>query len=374
MPRHQAEEAARRAAEEAQRLASEAAEGLVHSQVVEDMNNHQKNDQTITGFGSKFRRPQTIMASSIVAQVMSDVHKFDQLPAATLAHDSKALEMHDFKCTREPTIPIVGIATTEQKADFFSLCAENIGIPIADLSVVRTLYRAKSIRRISTVWQGFFNECSHHLVWRYKGETSHQAWKLGLFHFKDSASLVWPCNIELFAGNAELETIKLHNIDGPRLSTVVDYRAVEARTYTWRSWSWQVKRTPKELLVDAIPGVRAFIDSPIADLLSVAADEAFWVIGRMILDQVAEDIGINPKTCKSEYQLLWEMILKILVCRRGVLRQNDEAHGSSSEADAALRASQWRRRSGGLPLDGGQDGTPSGTGLAQRAGCPCGLF
>ena len=88
---------------------------------------------------------------------------------------------------RLPSLPF-GLArgATQKKAPFFSPNAENVGLPVADMAVLRQCRRQGSWSGLERAWQGFFVDCSHQVAFQRKDAQPHDAWHVGLHHYRGS--------------------------------------------------------------------------------------------------------------------------------------------------------------------------------------------
>ena len=154
--------------EEVSALALEQMPGMVTTHATENQNNFQKNSRQIGLHGGRYRRPPTCMAASTRANIVSSLYRYDPPVEVALRPGTAALETPDFSLSGPQSSPFHGVVTYTQKAGFFSPCASNIGLPIANRIATRNLYNAGLFGKMNQTWQGLFVKVSHHMCFRPK--------------------------------------------------------------------------------------------------------------------------------------------------------------------------------------------------------------
>ena len=147
------------------------------SQVVDDINNQQNNFKKQTGWGGRYRRPETSMYAAVDSEVVSKVHRFDPLVVkATDSVDEVLPESSFHSKLKGVSIPTDSIVSTTAASPYFSPTAEHIGIAWADAAAIRKCVAADNFDSTRFCWQGFFGEAEHFLVFKVAvlPRTAHQ--------------------------------------------------------------------------------------------------------------------------------------------------------------------------------------------------------
>jgi len=128
---------------------------LMASVVVEDINNVQKNFKKQTGWGGRYRRPETSMYAAVASEVVSKSHRFGPLEIGSCEQPENFLDESDFVAKGKCSIPCDSISSTTATAPYFSPTAENTGIAWADAAVIRLCVAVGDFELPSACWQGF---------------------------------------------------------------------------------------------------------------------------------------------------------------------------------------------------------------------------
>lgn len=320
---------------ELRRLVDERTRTIMQSQACEDLNNHQKNFRQHTNWGGHYRRPLTCMAATVRGEVMSKMHRFE-LPDMSAAHrvPIRTLERHDL-VPKNPTIDTSSVVGHSQQATYFSPNAENIGVGVADLFVLRALHAKGRLAHFADVWHGWWCDASHGLVCREFRSGQHE-WFLPLYHYKESAVLCIPVELVTIAAFGMQQIVKFLPNHEPMVKPIFDYRAYECRRFQWRSWAWQAAKLGEARLDQLLPGVRPVCLGRTAEsVLHAAAESGWWQLPRATLLAIADEIGIMYDEGTNMMELLSMMTKQVLGC-------NDEKCMSLLERrlTAPLRAAQ----------------------------------
>ena len=208
------------------------------------------------------------------------------------------------------------IASFTAKSPYFSPSAEFVGIGAADMEVLRHIGDPAKFKDAASAWAGFFCDSTHKIVFRFKDAagiplTLH--WYVGLYHFKDSACLVWPVKLEDSHQGTDIRMLTFHPLGKPKLIAVLTFQNLVCFPFEWRSWAWQLKNIPdcKDILR---PAVRAFKSGKLEDVFKVAARAAWWSLPRATLEKVATHLGINITDCANAFDLLFKLTKTTLGC------------------------------------------------------------
>ncbi len=286
----------------------------MQSQAVEDMNNHMKNSRH-SQWSGRFRRPETNLATSVRSKLLSNVHKFKPVPQVQmLPPGCQVLSKSDFQGNNsEPSMPLNLVSTYTQKASYFSPVAENVGTPAADAAVVKHLHQLRLFGDLDKLWAGFFCQASHNIAFRVKDVGDRFGpWYVGLYHFQGSAVLAWPVSL-VTVGHQSLQYVEFGACDHPVLLVITDVAKVEAFTFAWRSWAWQVKHVGAAVGT-MTPGIRGFKKAYTDLVLKIAARSGWWDLGRSILDTVAESFGTRISEAKNTFDVLYLLTRDVLKC------------------------------------------------------------
>lgn len=178
---------------------------VVGTQIVEDCNNLQKHARQFIGWGGRFRRPESSMHIAIQPKLVETTHRYrapKQPPAppcsAPLGHD--AFHASASSCS----IPADSICGTKAEAAYFSPTAENVGIALGDLPVIKEALRVDDPDVFAQTWQGFWCSASHAVCFQVRDREDGRVttdWHVALCHFPDSACVAAPVTLEMVPGS-----------------------------------------------------------------------------------------------------------------------------------------------------------------------------
>jgi hypothetical protein len=126
------------------------------SQGVEDLNNHQKNSHQVRSWGGKFRRPETCLATTVRDQVLHKSHRFLPAPKVVMRVVAEPLPHDAFQRVGRAALPVHLMASTQQKAHFYSPQPENVGRSTADVKVLRELVPLNRLDLLEATWKSLF--------------------------------------------------------------------------------------------------------------------------------------------------------------------------------------------------------------------------
>ena len=287
---------------------------LMQSQLVEDINNVENNFKQTTGWGGRYRRPETSMYAAIESQVVSKTHRFDPLVAQPTDSVDEVLPERDFNSDKTSTIPLDNIVSTTAASPYFSTTAEHLGISWADEAVIRNCVVEENYDLPRLCWQGFFGEAEHMVVFKVVvGGVCTLDWHLALHHFPDSAVMAIPVELKRPAGcdNDSIMGVEIRRDSSPVPVVVRDLGHIIALPIVFKSWTWQVQFLPA--VVDLWqPAVRAFKFVPEAPVLEVAAKAGWWSIGITTLEKIGNHLGCPVSGGDDIFDSLWSLTQKVL--------------------------------------------------------------
>lgn len=289
---------------------------IMQSQGVEDMNNYQKNAKQETNWGGRYRRPQTSLAITIRKATLQKVHRFKGLNYNIAKQKAiPRLEKHDLAALGAPSLPVKQIASVSARALYWSPVAENVGVPVADLAILRSRFEDGRLADMSGTWCGFFCESSHRVAFRRRGQRGggSNEWMVGLWNFKDSGCLCWPASVVTVAGPAGLEYVELQRARRPCAIAILDLESWEGFHFEFRSWAWQVKHVPRAIR-DLRPGIRAFRDGETMAIDRLSATQAWFQLSRSQLENIAGNLSIDLAGCTTIVDVAFAMTKTVLQC------------------------------------------------------------
>ena len=248
---------------------------LVGTQIVEDCNNVQKNARVSTGWGGRYRRPETSMHAAVTSKLLDEMHRYHAVRPLSGGETRARLDRGDFYLEGQPSVPADSVVGTKAEAPYFSPAAENVALPLADTVVIREALRSGDTEIFGQCWQGFWCSSSHNLCFQVvDGEEVLVDWRVALCHFRDSACVAAPVRLQnplMSENECYIEFLP----EMPRLLCLADVHKVRAFRFGWRSWSWQAQRFPNAT-GSWCPAVRAFRVGTVEPVLATAARAGWW--------------------------------------------------------------------------------------------------
>ena len=279
-------------------------EGLVQTQIVEDIFGHQKNDKS-TRARQRFRRPVSSMCVALASDVITERHQFKTVSADfALPTKRPALDTNHFYPTRaKQSLDFHSIATTSQVPPYFSPKAEKNNIVVSDLFLLREYIK----RNTAQVFSGAeFNIVLHfsHRILLHEKDSLDPTWWLGLLSFPQSAALVWPCRRRVVPGHPTSFWFEpdLECYD-PVAKTITEITEWEACGYAWRSWAWQ-KLQFGGSLADCSPALRMFQSEGPTSIFQYAASQAFWNLSAAQVAVLSRAAGFEANESKPAFETL----------------------------------------------------------------------
>ena len=285
------------------------------TQIVEDINNVQKNDRAMGAPCSRsgtthYRRPESSFAVALTRNVVDEVHRFNRVdPKAAVARRTASLQENVFR-SAHGSLPWHSIATTKQTAAYFSPAPVNEGIPAADHTLLRDACRAGCLADVGNAWLGFFAQAPHQIVFRFKNPLSE--FMLALHHYPDSAVLVWPVYMDMLSLKGGHQIVVPKRASRPHFVTVLSLANIECFTFQWRSWAWQ-----RGFLKDNSslrPGVRPIRDAytQLQPVLNVLAERAFFRLDKTTITEVCQHEGYELEPHTNLFDTVFEATQTVL--------------------------------------------------------------
>ena len=283
------------------------------SQAVEDINNRMKNTRQVHNFGGRYRRPLFCYASAIRSNALTSGHKYIELPPQQGPMQGP-LVREDLHPMQEPVFPLGSIETTTEKTPYFSPKAENVGLPVADRHVLRAM--EKEMGSVHKLWAGFFCHAQHSIIFRSKKAKAGdvlKSWVFPLYHYKKSACLVWPVELQCPPKHKDQYIVFKRMVDELQWVVITDHTAIECLEVQWKCWAWQVKRFPHVLHDLWGKKLRAFIkENDKLTVQHVAAKNAWWSMTKADVELLMEDLQISLAGCTTAFDVFFKATKEVL--------------------------------------------------------------
>lgn len=264
------------------------------SQITEDTHNVQKNDKSMAGYTSSgqqhFRRPETSYAAAISRGVVDRVHRFERPVLRTaLVRRSVALEQSFFKPSHS-SLPFQSIASTTQKADYWSLAPASAAAPVGDHELLRAAAAGRGLASIADSWLGAWCDAKNQII--FKTQADDQQWYYGMTYLDRSSCVAWPVDIDTESLKDGHQVINFLPADRPHLFPILSLEGLVGFTFAWKSWAWQRPNLRHTLTV----GVRAvkLYATPVEALEHLLARNAWFDLPKAIVLDFNEHLN-HPK-------------------------------------------------------------------------------
>lgn len=278
--------------------------------------------------------------------------------------ETKVIErQHRFNAV-EPDIAVLGRQTGALAEDVFRAAANNftmkwsevegvesaawwspkpasLGVPSADLAVLREAVAAEEITKVSNAWTGGVLDCSHNACVLFKSATfPEEEWYLPLHAYTDSGVLAWKVRVQT-AGAGQPFAFSYLEFDfsarRPVVLPILDVSELKGFSFEWRSWLWQLRHHQVACTALA-PAVRAVrIDNVAEPIIVLAARNAFWALDAGFIRRICAAAGFAIPGASSTS--LFDVLLTVVK----LVLQVSEA---SALAICHLRLVSLRRKSG----------------------------
>ena len=128
---------------------------VVSSNVVEDFINYQKNASQDNSWGSRYRRPQTALGATSNAQLLDTAHKYKPpSSAAPIDYNIGILEKDDIAPLSKGSMDFAAVEQGGATSPYWICSAEGVGVPTADLHVLRTVVPYGKDYLLGKIWCG----------------------------------------------------------------------------------------------------------------------------------------------------------------------------------------------------------------------------
>ena len=113
---------------------------VISTKVTEDVNTYQKHASQQTTWGSRYRRPQTALAATVNAQLLTNIHKYDPVKIqSSFDFSMDVLSKCDLAPLDKGSMDFAQVESGGQAAPYWTASADGVGLPTADLHVLRAL-------------------------------------------------------------------------------------------------------------------------------------------------------------------------------------------------------------------------------------------
>lgn len=300
--------------EQTRELAKQRSLSHMSTQVVEDSFGVMENSPQVRG-SKTFRKPQRSMAIVVERRILDERHGFEVPPAnIPLARRSVRLEKSAFGVgAGSASVDLRGVASTTPQADWFSPSPANIGLPAADLPMLKHLHARGGLHDMHLADLGLFAKPEHLIV--FKRDPPHPdpfGWHIGLWHYPGSSVLAWPVDILPMEGCENYQRVAMRtNLHQPSLLVVMDWAPIKVMRYLWRAWSWQcehMKRASAKLNA-AIRMIVSGVEMPLAE---AAAKSAWWMMDLPALRMVSAHLQLQVAADADLVDTLVDMTSQVL--------------------------------------------------------------
>lgn len=295
--------------------------GLHVTQIVEDMNGISKNASELKAC-KKFRKPATLMATTIAAKLVSERHKFQEPEGGvrallgSTALPAEAFHVDEKMCSEN----FEELASKKQNTPWWSPGPPRLQTPIADMAMMHHLWDQRKQDEIPNAWYGQLLHYSHNIVVGFCDPNGANPWLyeyfIPLYHWPSSGVLLWRVRIK-FCGRypaVYFEPEPAQERPEIRCVTTLQQSRIQCYRVEWRSWLWQTVNLPG-VARNLKAGVRLFSDCGGPEpLLHAACRCCFWKLSRTVIMQFAShpDVNIIVPGGSSLFDTLWIMVQKTL--------------------------------------------------------------
>ena len=281
------------------------------TQMIEDMNGAQQNARGLRSI-VRFRRPERAMASVLKKKITSERHRWLELlvDSAEASRSDRLGQEYFVEDIGARSLPWGQIVSTTPSTSYYSPKAENITVNVADDVLVKHLHAMGDFNRCEDSWVGCLANVRHKILLGLKEADGSVAWHHGLFHFDRSAVLTWPGRLVKVAGTALMYFQHSDAVARPSLRPLTSLADLQACTFEWRSFAWQVRTLPKGT---ATVGMLPFIEEGPMGAVELAARCAFWSMDRGTVLSFAASRGIVVDDAASLAEVLFSVVQRVLL-------------------------------------------------------------
>lgn len=246
--------------------------------------------------------------------VISSVHHYIEPVAQSNADRSVPIPAEHFQAWSGEA-SLAGMSNTIGKgknAEYYSPGAAALHTPFCDLAFIEFAIRNEQIPDMARIWQNqLLNGCS--FLVRRKGAQP-GPWLFSLGSFGPTAAVGWPAR-RMPASDADPDRLcfafdeKVVSLEDSYFVCLLDLGEYEGLQYEWRSLAWQQASWGSHM-----GQVVAVVSGCAKDILTIAAEAAFWDLPRPILAKIASMQGILVQSGDSTFQVLQKLVTGILGC------------------------------------------------------------
>ena len=140
-----------------------------------------------------------------------------------------------------PSFSLKGIASSQQKAPYFSPCAENVGKPSADLELLYHCMTHKLMRELHKAELSCVCNAQHSFVFKCLKESHlpEKKWFVGVAHYSGSCGVVWPVQLDPVPLSSSAAVVAFQNCADPTFLPTMQLHHPVARPVAWESWAGQ---------------------------------------------------------------------------------------------------------------------------------------
>ena len=160
-------------------------------------------------------------------------------------------------------------------------------------------------------------DVDHQLLFRWKDGASSlvhgqpEGWLFGLYHYKDSACLVWPVDLVGLQGIHGCTVVELKKVEKPQLAFVYSFDDIECVEVEWHSWPWQLKKGVDDSVVP--PGIRGFVmDFSHKSPLELGAQNVWWSMDASTTGNIAQHLNVDITAGDDAVSKLYTLTASIL--------------------------------------------------------------
>lgn len=258
-------------------------------------------------------RKASLLSQPYPLKVASKLHQYDELegPAVASSRSSYAPREAFRANPKSASLPFRSITKSGADLEWYSPGADRHPVSHGDLQMAAESCATHIFddRIVACAWKGAIVDWSHMMALRAIGESQ---WYIGLVHLPGSSVVLWPVTLKECPGGEGMEYFMPNaGVSMPTLRCLTDFARWEAATFTPRSPCWLHRELAKSSAMWSFPAVRFIRRSEVAPLLKVAAQSAFWSLGKPWLRQVAAELGLAVSDGTTMMDLVWTLVRSI---------------------------------------------------------------
>jgi hypothetical protein len=297
-------------------LQEKRAETLKSSQIVEDVNNVQKNSRQVRG-SNRFRKPLKSWGAAVRRHVTDKIHRWKPIPnTGGTVPKTTQLGKETFEVDRTKTsLPFYEkMVSTKQETPWWNPAVGELNAPVADLHMLR---RAAGLggrfAHVRNAWLGQLMHVTHKLIFTQKTPTQTILYFLAGYHFQGSSVLVWPMKVHEVPCYPQKQWVQAMVCTKPQLVPVFSLKAygMSAATFTVTSWASQYYKYP-QAIGHWSPAIRFMMNDKFKPIAEVAAENAWWQLPRTVVVDFLNYEGIAVEAGASLFKVLLTGVMGVL--------------------------------------------------------------